>query len=59
MTSFAMEGLTMLMREDIRGSGVPFARRGRLLQGSEMEIDSHVSRKYYVASDDEEHGVLA
>ena len=49
----------MLMREDIWGSGVRFARRERLLQRSEVEIDSQVSRKYYVASDAEEHGASA
>ena len=59
MTSPVRESLAMLMREAIWGSGVRFARRGRLLQDSEVEIDSLVPRKYYVASDAEEHGALA
>ncbi len=35
------------------GSGVPFARRGRLSPGSEVEVDSQVSPKCHVASDAE------
>ena len=41
MTSFVMESPTMAMRDDIWGSGIRFAHWGRLLQDSEVELDSY------------------
>ena len=47
MTSFTMERLVVPVGEHTWESGVRFARRGRLLQGSERKFDKQMPRVYY------------
>ncbi len=46
-SSFEWRAWLALIAEDARGSDARFARRGRLLQGSEVEIDNRVPWTYH------------